>query len=335
MAYKIIGDSCTDITEEMKKEGMVSLVPLTLSIEGEEFVDDETFNQQEFIAKMKASPECPKSACPSPERYMQEFEGQEECYVVTLSSRLSGSYNSAVVAKEMYLEEHPDAKIEIVDSRSASCGQMLIAVKLKELKEKGLDFATVKEKITEFRDNMETKFVLESLENLRKNGRLSRVTFAICNVLNIRPVMAADDGEIICNHLQPKNLLDLMRNICKKHPNPDTELCKLFNTETQDGRNMGRYSELLEHAISSIINFCNIGRSSIGASTPKSPRATIIPSETLTISDKLSIPVVLSILEIIFKSSLLHCFKISLASKTSSLVETKDKAKKSPSFSQA
>lgn len=197
MAYKIIGDSCTDITEEMKKEGLVSLVPLTLTIEGEDFVDDETFNQQEFITKMKASPECPKSACPSPERYMQEFEGQEECYVITLSSRLSGSYNSAMVAKEMYLEEHPDAKIEIVDSRSASCGQMLLAVKLKELKEKGLDFSAVKEKITEFRDNMETKFVLESLENLRKNGRLGRVTFAICNVLNIRPVMAADDGEII------------------------------------------------------------------------------------------------------------------------------------------
>ena len=197
MTYKIIGDSCTDITEKMKKDGVVSLVPLTLTIEDEEFVDDETFNRQEFIAKMKASPECPKSACPSPERYMQEFEGQEECYVVTLSSKLSGSYNSAVVAKEMYLEEHPEAKIEIVDSRSASCGQMLLAVKLKELKEKGLDFATVKEKITEFRDTMETKFVLESLENLRKNGRLSRVTFAICNVLNIRPVMAADDGEII------------------------------------------------------------------------------------------------------------------------------------------
>jgi len=197
MTYKIIGDSCTDITEDMKKEGMVSLVPLTLSINGEEFVDDETFNQKEFIEKMKASPECPKSACPSPERYMQEFEGQEECYVITLSSRLSGSYNSAVVAKEMYLEQHPETKIEIVDSRSASCGQTLLAIKIKELKERGMSFEEVKEKITEFRDKMETKFVLESLENLRKNGRLSRVTFTICNVLNIRPVMAADDGEII------------------------------------------------------------------------------------------------------------------------------------------
>ena len=197
MGYKIIGDSCTDITEEMKKEGIVSHVPLTLSIQGEEFVDDETFNQKLFIEKMKASPECPKSACPSPERYRQEFEGQEECYVITLSSRLSGSYNSAMVAKEMYLEDHPEAKIEIVDSRSASAGQALLAMKIREFKENGMSFEEVKEKITEFRDNMETRFVLESLDNLHKNGRLSKMTYTICNVLNIRPVMRADDGEII------------------------------------------------------------------------------------------------------------------------------------------
>ena len=197
MAYNIIGDSCTDITEEMKQEGLVSLVPLTLCIEGEELVDDETFNQKVFIEKMKASAECPKSACPSPERYMKEFEGQEECYVVTLSSRLSGSYNSAVIARDMYLEEHPEAKIEIVDSRSASCGQALLAMKLKEFKENGMSFEEVKKKITEFRESMETRFVLESLENLRKNGRLSKMTYTICNVLNIRPVMRAEDGEIV------------------------------------------------------------------------------------------------------------------------------------------
>jgi len=197
MAYKIIGDSCTDITEEMRQEGLVSLVPLTLTIEGEEFVDDETFDQKQFIEKMKKSQECPKSACPSPERYMKEFEGEEECYVVTLSSRLSGSYNSAVLAKNMYLEEHPEANIEIVDSRSASCGQALLAMKIREMKEKGMHFEEVKKKITEFRENMETRFVLESLDNLRKNGRLSRMTFTICNVLNIRPVMRADDGEIV------------------------------------------------------------------------------------------------------------------------------------------
>ena len=196
MAYKIIGDSCTDITKEMKESGLVSLVPLTLSVENEIFVDDETFDQRLFIDKMKASEECPKSACPSPERYMREFEGEEECYVITLSSKLSGSYNSAALARSMYLEEHPEAKIEIVDSRSASCGQMLIAVKIKELKDAGFSFEEVKENITRFRDEMETKFVLESLENLRKNGRLTHMSAMIANVLNIKPVMEAREGEI-------------------------------------------------------------------------------------------------------------------------------------------
>ena len=197
MSYKIIGDSCTDITKDMKQEGLVSLVPLTLTIENENFVDDETFDQLVFIDKMKASEECPKSACPSPERYMREFEGQEECYVITLSSKLSGSYNSAVLAKNMYQEEHPEVKIEIVDSKSASCGQMLLALKIKELKEQGLSFEEVKKAISQFRDQMQTKFVLESLENLRKNGRLTNMTAMICNVLNIKPVMGAKEGEII------------------------------------------------------------------------------------------------------------------------------------------
>lgn len=197
MEYKIIGDSCTDLTKEMKEEGFVSLVPLVLTIEEEDFVDDESFDQKAFLEKMKQSEKCPKSACPSPERYMREFENEEECFVVTLSSKLSGSYNSAALAKTMYQEEHPESKIEIVDSKSASCGQMLIALKIRELKEKGFSFEEVKEKITRFRDNMQTKFVLESLENLRKNGRLTNVSAMIANVLNIKPVMGAKEGEII------------------------------------------------------------------------------------------------------------------------------------------
>ena len=189
MSYKIIGDSCTDLTKELKQEGCISLVPLSLMIEDETFIDDDTFNQKLFIEKMAKSEECPKSACPSPERYMREFEDADECYVVTLSAQLSGSYNSALLAKNMYLEEHPEKKIEIVDSRSASVGQTLIALKIKELKEQGLAFEEVKAKVEHFRDGMQTKFVLESLENLRKNGRLTNIAAMLCNVLNIRPVM--------------------------------------------------------------------------------------------------------------------------------------------------
>lgn len=191
MSYKIIGDSCTDLTKEMKQVGDVSLVPLSLSVDGEIFVDDNTFNQKVFLERMANSDDCPKSACPSPERYMKEFDEAEENYVITLSSALSGSYNSALLAKSLYLEEHPDKKIEIVDSRSASVGQTLIAMRIKELKELGCSFEDVKAKIEKFRNSLHTKFVLESLENLRKNGRLTNLTAMICNALNIKPVMGS------------------------------------------------------------------------------------------------------------------------------------------------
>lgn len=191
MSYKIIGDSCTDLTKEMKQNGFVSLVPLTLSIDGEVFVDDDTFNQKLFLEKMEQSDNSPKSACPSPERYMREFEEADENYVITLTAALSGSYNSAMLAKSLYLEEHPEKKIEIVDSRSASIGQTIIALKIKELKEQGFSFEDVKVKIEKFRNSLQTKFVLESLENLRKNGRLTNLTAMICNALNIKPVMGA------------------------------------------------------------------------------------------------------------------------------------------------
>ena len=196
MSYKIIGDSCTDLTESMKKDERIRLVPLVLSLGAEEVVDDAGFDQASFLKKMKACSECPKSACPSPEAYMDAFEGAEEVYVVTLSSHLSGSYNAAELAKMLYLEKHPNKKIEVIDSQSAAAGQTLIAMKLIEEKEAGASFEETAERARKFRDKMKTKFVLESLDNLRKNGRLSNITAALCSVLNIKPVMCGVEGRI-------------------------------------------------------------------------------------------------------------------------------------------
>lgn len=198
MSFKIIGDSCTDITKEMKKKGMIHLVPLNIEVDGYMITDDETFDQADFLKRMAASPSCPKSSCPSPEMYLKEFEGEEDrIYVVTLSSKLSGSYESAMLAKRLFEEENTSKKIMIFDSRSASVGQTLIALKVKELEEAGNSFEEVVRITEEFRDGMETKFVLESLETLRKNGRLSNLKAIICSALNIKPVMqGAKDGSI-------------------------------------------------------------------------------------------------------------------------------------------
>lgn len=197
MSYKIIGDSCTDLPEKLKGDANIVIIPLSIQVEEETIVDDETFDQKTFLKKMKDSKECPKSSCPSPQAYMKEFDGAEDVYVVTLSSRLSGSYNSAELAKKLYLEEHPNRKIEVIDSKSASIGQTLIVMKIKELVEKGKNFLEISEAIRTFRDNLHTKFVLESLETLRKNGRLNNITAVICSALNIKPIMGSDDGMII------------------------------------------------------------------------------------------------------------------------------------------
>lgn len=196
MSYKIVGDSCTDLPKELLEDEHFCLVPLVLQVGNTTVVDNSSFSQKKFLKLMNESSECPKSSCPSPEVYMDAFDGADEIFVITLSSHLSGSYNSAELAKMLYLEKHPNKKIEVIDSKSASVGQTLIAMKIRELKEAGNGFEETAEQACKFRDGMKTKFVLETLDNLRKNGRLSNITAALCSVLNIKPVMCGVDGII-------------------------------------------------------------------------------------------------------------------------------------------
>lgn len=191
MSFKIVCDSCTDLSEELKKNSNFVSVPLILHLDDRDYIDDETFNQKEFLATMKASSNCPKSSCPSPEAFMKYFDTAEDIYIVTLSSQLSGSYNSASLAKELYLEEHSNKNIAVIDSKSASVGQTLIALKIEELAKSGKNFDEVVAAASDFRDELGTKFVLESLDNLRKNGRLSALKAIIASALNIKPIMGS------------------------------------------------------------------------------------------------------------------------------------------------
>ena len=131
MSYKIVVDSCGELTEEMKQSGKVESVALSIQIDNENIIDDDTFNQAEFLRKVAESSNSPKSSCPSPECYMDSYKcDADRVYVVTLSAELSGSYNSAVLGKSIYAEEHGEKKIHIFNSRSASVGETLIAKKI-------------------------------------------------------------------------------------------------------------------------------------------------------------------------------------------------------------
>ena len=207
MSYKIAIDSCGELLNEWKDDERIESVPLTLMVGGESIIDDETFDQKDFLKKVAACLECPKSACPSPERYMKAYECEaDHIYAVTLSSELSGSYNSAVLGKSLFLEDNPGKKIHVFNSKSASGGESLIAMKIVECEEKGLSFEEVIETVDKYIEEMSTFFVLENLETLRKNGRLSRVKALVASALKIKPVMGSTPEGSICQLDQARGM---------------------------------------------------------------------------------------------------------------------------------
>ena len=199
MSFHIVADSCCELTADMKKRGNIEIAPLTLEVGGESILDDETFDQKYFLKRVAECQECPKSACPSPDYFRKSFRnGAERCYAVTLSAQLSGSYNSAVLGANLAQEENEDLKIHVFNSRSASIGETLIVKKIVECEEAGMSFERVVETVELYISTQNTYFVLENLETLRKNGRLSKTKALVASALKIKPVMGATpEGDIV------------------------------------------------------------------------------------------------------------------------------------------
>lgn len=203
MKVKIIGDSCCDLNEEYRQAMNVQIVPLTINVGDKTYIDDETLDTLELLKDMKKSSTVPKTSCPSPDTYMKAYEGDEDIFVVTLSSELSGSYNSAVLAKQIYIEENEEKFIHVFDSKSASTGQALIAMKVHELAQEGHESKQIVKIVEEYIANMHTFFILESLENLIKAGRIGLLKGKLATILSIFPIMKSND----------KGQIDLLENI--------------------------------------------------------------------------------------------------------------------------
>ena len=199
MGFKIVVDSCCDLTGQMMKDPHFVKVPLTIRSNGSSFIDNETFDQADLLWAMKQSEEAPSTACPSPQSYLDAYQGPEEedVYVVTLSALLSGSHNSAEQARMLMEEDYPNKNVYVFNSCSASSGEVLVALKVRELAESGAPFKHVVREVEQFIYQMQTMFVLETLENLRKNGRLTRLQSVVTGALKIKLLMAATpEGEI-------------------------------------------------------------------------------------------------------------------------------------------
>src|SRR5690625_3517832 len=194
MKYRIVADSSCDLNEGMQEQLNIDLVPFNISVDDEHLVDDKNLDVPQLIKSMKKSPNPIKTSCPSPGDFLKYFRKADNIFGVTISANLSGTYNSAVLARDMALKEDPNKFVHIFNSKSASVGETLVALKIDELIKEKLNHMEIVEKVEEYIEQMKTYFILESLDNLVKNGRISKTKGLIASVLNFKPIMG-EDGE--------------------------------------------------------------------------------------------------------------------------------------------
>ncbi|MGT2800800.1 DegV family protein [Streptococcus marmotae] len=197
--WKIVADSGCDYKElpNLAPDTQFEIIPFTVRVENQSFLDDKDLDIDQMMEVMSASSEAAGSACPSPQAYEAAYQGADNIIVLTLTGSLSGSYNSARVAKEMFLEEHPSANIHLIDSLSAGGEMDLLVGEINRLIAKGLEFGELVSAIVDYQKRTKLLFVLAKVNNLVKNGRLSKLVGAVVGLLNIRMVgEASSEGKL-------------------------------------------------------------------------------------------------------------------------------------------
>ncbi len=194
MDYRIVADSSCEVPEGMEEKMNIDLVPFNIAVDGVDFRDDKDLVVMDLIQAMRNSPNPVKTSCPSPGDFLEHYRKADNIFVVTISANLSGTYNSAELAREMMKEEDPDKFVHVFNAKSASVGETLTAMKIYELIEKGLSNSEIVEKVEKYISETNTFFILESLDNLVKNGRISKTKGLVASVLNVKPIMG-EDGE--------------------------------------------------------------------------------------------------------------------------------------------
>lgn len=194
---KIVADSSADL---IAMEGIAfENAPLKVITDEKEFVDNADLDIDEMVNHLLEYKGKSKSSCPAPDDWLSAFGDAKYVFCVAITSGLSGSFNSACVAKGMYEEAHPDRKVFVIDSLSAGPELTLIAEKLRELVLAGNEFEAVCKQITEYCKKTGLFFMLESLVNFANNGRISPIVAKAVGILGIRMVGKASDA----GQLQP------------------------------------------------------------------------------------------------------------------------------------
>ena len=195
MIWNIVTDSSSDVLESSFVSDVVRFesVPLRIQVGATEYVDDDTLVIPEMLKAMDAEKSASSTACPSPAAFAKAFEAGDCTVCVTISANLSGTYNAAVMGREMVLEEHPEKKICIIDSKSTAGAMALIIKKAKELMEAGKpeDFDSICDQLRQYQAALRTVFTLETYDNLIKNGRMRPLVGNLLHTLGIQVIADA------------------------------------------------------------------------------------------------------------------------------------------------
>jgi DegV family protein with EDD domain len=217
MKIKLMADSTCDLSSEIIKRYDISIAPLVITIDGQEFKDGLDIDIDEFYNKLTTYKTPPTTAMPSPESFISciresEEQGYDEVLCICMSSGTSGSYQGAVLAKSIYFEHYPESKIryEVIDSVSMSHGSGWLTMKCAQLLEKGYSFEQLIDycKATKYR--IKHFLSVEDLDNLIRSGRLSSTSAMIGKLLNIHPIMSMKNtkGAIIAKKRGHKQVLN-------------------------------------------------------------------------------------------------------------------------------
>ena len=192
MNIKIVTDSSANLPA---MEGIpYESVPLKLVTDQKEFTDDQTLDCKAMMEYLGSYKGRSGSSCPNVGEWLEAFGDAEGVFTLAISRSMSGSHNSALQAKEVYEEEHPDRKVCCVDTLTTGPELILIAEKIRELNAQGLSFQDIKARVKAYMEKTHMMFMLSSVDNLAKNGRVNPLIAKAVGILNIRIVGQASDS---------------------------------------------------------------------------------------------------------------------------------------------
>lgn len=200
MKWNVVTDSSCDLLPSSYQSDVIELssVPFVITVGDQHFVDDEDLDLQKMLHDMEQEKEASHTACPAPGTWLQHFEKASHTFAITISSQLSGSMNSALTAMDMALEEHPEKKIAVLDSKSTGPELVLCVHELERLAREGVDFDEAVARANTFLERTKILFALSSFDNLIKSGRMGKMTGFLARALGMWGIgTASEEGTIV------------------------------------------------------------------------------------------------------------------------------------------